>query len=247
LLNFSEHLLLENIGIADGKLVFHDTGDGAQSTKFGKRKFLPYVSKAKKFDGIPIYSAYKLSPHIGNKVLKSLKRKSDVEFKEHDYDFFIKKTAIYLASNTFGALNDVDVIVTPQTSSFIINDILEQIHEIKPNIKIIKETFKKVDISKLKVDYDTMPPSMAKRMKAILETSKKVGYLEIKKVPKQFLSFIHNFLKLDSSNIKPKYVDGQNVVVFDDLLGSGFTMKEMVNSIKTLSPNRVVGMTMFKT
>jgi len=259
-----EDQLSESISIVDGQLVFdyNDDQKKGTSTKFGKRKtkkgeIVVFNSSPEKFQGVTVYTVYKTAKKSAD-ILRALKKKNNINLTQKDYEQFLKRTAAFISGKTtgyldkesvIGLLNNVDVIVTPQTSSFLLKDILDQISSIKPHIKIIHEAFVKTNVDDIVIDYADFNVSDAvkNRMKQLMSEAKKQGYIEINKVPKTFLNYLSNVLNLNQTKVLQKYIDGQNVVIFDDILGSGFTMKEMILSMKMYSPNSIHGITLFKT
>lgn len=140
MLNFKD-FISESITIEDGVLVFDYNDKSTTGTKLGKHKFVPFSSAKKNFNGTIVKSVYQLDSDIGVKVLKSLKMKNDIKVQEESYKQFIKRTVIYLQSTTSGILKDIDVIVSPSSSSKFNDDVLDAIKEYIPSIKIIKGSF----------------------------------------------------------------------------------------------------------
>lgn len=111
-------------------------------------------------------------------------------------------------------------------------------------------SFIKNDVGKIVIDFSEFPNvtnKTKKSVESILKKAKVNGFLEVKNVPKMFLNYFSNVLKLDDMQINAKDITDKNVLIFDDLLGSGFTFTEMINNIKTFSPASVSGATIFKT
>jgi len=243
-------VIVESITIEDGVLTFNYNDKSAPSTKLGKHKFVPFSSAKKNFNGTVVKSIYQLDSDIGVKVLKSLKGKNDIKVQEESYKQFIKRTVIYLQSSTSGILKDIDVIVAPSSSSKFNDDVLDAIKEYQPSIKILKGSFIKNGVDKIVIDFSEFPnvtDKTKKSVQAILKKAQVNGFLEVKNVPKMFLNYFSNVLKLDDMKINTKDITDKNVLIFDDLLGSGFTFTEMINNIKTFSPASVSGVTIFKT
>lgn len=249
LLTFKDYLA-ERINIEDGALVFDYNDKSTSSTKLGKHKFIPYSSAKKNFNGVIVKSIFQLDQDIGVKVLKALKGKNDINVQEESYKQFIKRTVIYINSTTSGILKDIDVIVSPSSSSKFNDDVLDAIKEYQPSIKIIKSSFIKNDIDNIIIDFSQFPnvtDKTKKSVESILKKAKDNGFLEVKNVPKMFLNYFSNVLKLDDMKINAKDITDKNVLIFDDLLGSGFTFTEMINNIKIFSPVSISGVTIFKT
>jgi len=247
LLSF-ESWLNESINITDGKLVFdYGSKKGGLSTKLGKvtkdDKFTPKKSSSKKTGGYDVFSVYSIGKKTAT-ILKTLKKKTSIDMDREDYDRFLKRTAIFIAGKI---IKDVDVIVFPKSSSFLVQDLVEMISKIEPKIKIISDGFLKNDVDKIKINYHEYKVSDKTRraMENIIKKSKKQGYLEVKTVPKMFLNYISKVLIPNNSNIKLEYVDGKKVAVLDDVISSGFSFREMANSLKTFSPKEIIGISLW--
>jgi len=252
LLKFKSYMkeINEGIKISDNSIVFSDDG---QKTSFGKNKKLaPYVMKVNDIDEneYDIFSVYKRN--LGSKdfaeIVSAIKKKSDVNIDKETYEFFIKRTAIYLTSNISDIMKNVDVILMPPTSSFILDDIVKFISERKPNIKIIKDSFVKNSPNEIKIDYDhqKMTDSIKKELEDIISRATKSGVFQVKKVRKQNRKFLYNTMIMNNSKIKESYIYDKNVLILDDLLTSGFTIKQMMSAISLFNPKHISGSTIFK-
>lgn len=224
------------------KFDYNDKTKKELSTTFGKGKFVPYVAKGKQLMGNTVYSVYKYKDNY--KTLKALKKQNDVKMDDKQYDQFLNRTAMYLQAKIIP--KKTDVIITPQSSSFILDDLIDNLENRLPYIKFIKSGFTKNKIEDIKLDYKgyDIPSAIKDRMKKILERAKKTGYLEMKNVPKPYTKFVKNFL---GSDLKPKYIENKNIVVLDDMMASGFTFKAAFENILTYSPKTITGISLFKT
>jgi len=242
--------ITESVSIVDGKLQFdYANNKSGQSTKLGKSvgksKFLPRVSKSQTTEGYTVFSVYQMRKG-SSKIVKSLKKKTAIQMTREDYDHFITRTAIFIAGRI---LKKTDVVVTPSSTSFILDDILDKLVSINPKIKYIRETFHKNDANKIKIDYSKFEVSdkVKHMLEGILAKAKIEGFLEVKKIPKQFRKLVTNILIPDNSRLLPKYIDGKNVVVLDDVLSTGGSFVEMARYVENLSPKSVSGVSLFKT
>jgi len=247
--------LQEEITIIDGELSFAFNTNSKSSLvntnlgkSAGKKKFIPRQSKAKQFGGVTVFSVYSAAKG-SSVILKSIKKQSVAGVSKKEYDKFLTRTAIFMTSSKGGMLKDTDVIISPQTSSFLLSDLLDKIHQIRPKIKMIQEAFIKSNVDKIIIDYSNFDISdkVKASMIQLLKNAKQNGFIELKKIPKQFLKYISNVLNVDRMKVLPKYIDNKNVVIIDDVLASGFTMKEMIFAMKIFSPKSIHGITMFKT
>ena len=223
------------------KFDYNDKDKKELSTTFGKGKFQPYVSKGKNVLGYPVYSVYKYNDSY--KTLKALKRQNDVKMDNKEYDQFLNRTAFYLQAKVIP--KKTDVIITPQSSSFILDDLVDNLKNRLPHIKFIKSGFTKNKVEDIKLNYDDydIPDAIKDRMTKILDRAKKKGFLEIKTVPKPYVKFITDFLK---SDLKKSYIEDKNIVILDDMMASGFTLKAAIQNILTYSPKSITGISIFK-
>lgn len=160
-----------------------------------------------------------------------------------DYNQFLNRTAIYLQAKIIP--KNTDVVITPQSSSFILDNLIDNLKIRLPHIKFIKSGFTKNNIKDIKLDYDNYNVSQGIKdsMKKLLDRAKTKGYLEMKKVPKQYTKFVKNFL---GSDLRLKDIEGKNFVVLDDMMASGFTFKAAFENLLTYSPKTITGISLFK-
>jgi len=223
------------------KFNYNDQDKKDLSTTFGKGKFVPYMAKGKQLLGHIVYSVYKYKNNF--KTLKALKKQNNVKMDMKEYDQFLNRTSIYLQSKIIP--KKTDVIITPQSSSFILDDLIDNLEVRLPHIKFIKSGFTKNKIEDIKLNYEKydVPSAIKERMEKILIRAKKKGYLEMKNVPKPYTKFVKNFL---GSDLKPSHILGKNIVVIDDMMSSGFTFKAAFENLLTYSPETIIGISLFK-
>jgi len=231
--------------IHNNELIFNyqDYSKEKQSTKFGKdKKFTPFKTQNKMTFGYPVYSIYKFDKNV--EIIKAIKKQSMIKINPQDYEHFLKRSAIYI---TYKLLKNIDVIVAPQSSSFILYDLLEEIKKRNPHIKIITDAFKKNPIEKIEIDFENfnIDDKTKRNLERTLNKMKQQGYFELKKFPKRFTDLIKNVID-KTSNLKYKYIENKNIAIIDDFYGTGFTMKHMIEILKSFNPKNIIGITLFK-
>lgn len=220
-----------------------------QNTRLGKGKFIPYVAQGVSVNNKTIYSVYNKNVKTISEIIKTLKKQNKIDMNSSDYEHFIKRTAVYVTSESAGIMKNIDVILTPKSSSFIVQDLVDEIKKRKPDIKIITETFYKLPVEDIVIDYKNYDVSETVKtdMDKLIKKAKKEGFLELKKVKKIFLNYISNILCIDKLKIKQNYIENKNILLIDDVLSSGKTFQEMIRLIESFSPNEIRGLTIFKT
>jgi len=249
-LGFKEYLeltdLTEGISIQNGELIFdYKSKDGTLQSKLGKGKaFKPFRKKDSK-SGHFIYSVYNVKDLPNAPTLKAIK--SGVA-DTADYRYFLKRTSIFITSRIFKDIKP-DVVITPASTSYILNDLIDELKKITPQVKFLKEKFKKVlDPNKIVIDYNNpkITPAIIKGLEQIIKRGRREGYFQIKWAHKQFAPFISNFFDL-VDDYKWDKLNGQNVVLLDDVISSGTTFQDMLRIIGQYAPKSITGVTIFKT
>lgn len=241
--------ILEGITIDPSQqLKFNYSDPAGVSTRLGKNKFVPYLKKDKTLDGYSVYSVYSSGADTTTDVLKSIKKKSDIKVSDQDYNHFINRTAVFITSKIL-LPNKIDCIVTPRSSTNILNDLLKQIQARNPHIEFFPESFiKTVDLSKIEIDYDNpkISPGIIRSLTSILNKSMKTGNFEIKKALPQNRKFFRNFFEIVDPKIFAKF-QNKNICVIDDVLSSGTTLLEIMKTIASYNPTSVIGTSIYKT
>lgn len=240
--------LFDDISIAGDRLQF-DYGDKTGvSTRMGKKSFQPYLRKDKTLDGYSVYSVYSSSDENLTDVLLALKKKSYVKMDPADYQHFLRRTAIYITAKILRPLK-IDVVVTPRSSTNILNDLLAELQARNPHIEFLPESYvKTADISKIQVDrsHPAITDAIAKSLEAIIRAAQKSGKFEIKKALPQNRKFFKNFFEVVDPALTRKFIN-RNVCVFDDVLSSGTTVVQIMKDIAVYGPATVAGCVIFKT
>lgn len=232
-----------NIEIGKKKRTYKD--DTEIDLYFGKSKFEPYKTST---ENVNVFSVY--SSKGNTNILKAIKHLGDnnVDVKTSEYLQFIKRTSIYISSKILKNKN-IDYIVTPQSSSNILNDVLDDVSKMNPHIKILRENFKKiVDIDKIKIlkDHPKITPKIIKMLEKVISNAKSDGYFQIKNIKAvQFRKFVTGYMELIDS-YKYEKLKNKNILLLDDVYSSGTTIAEMINKLKMYEPNNIIGITLFK-
>jgi hypothetical protein len=243
--------LFEKIDLKGDQLVFDYNADveksGEASTKLGKGKeFNPFQKKISSTGKI-IYSVYNVkesTPVL--KAIKSFDSQNATNIK--DYQSFLKRTAIFISSRIFKEVKP-DVVITPKSSSNILNDIIKELQNISPHIIFLQEKFKKiVDPEQIKIDYDnpSITPKIIDRLENILRKAKRDGYFQLKAALPQNRKFLQNYFEL-IDDYKYEKIEGKNIILLDDVVSSGSTFDEMMRILEQYAPNEISGVTIFKT
>lgn len=251
--------LNESISIGgDGSLIvdYSDkSGDGDKfSTRMGKGKgkgkFTPYGATAS-VHGVPIEVVYSVSAtdkDTKNAILKTLKRQHpELTMGKDDYAEFINRTAMFMSSRIVKKFSP-DIIISPKSSSYMLNDIVDAIQARSPNIKVLREHFKKVDFVgeiEIKRDHPKITDEIIAMLEGALELGRKNGYFQMKKVKPQYRKFLSNIFELIDEYDYNK-LEGQRILVLDDIWTTGTTLSDMIDAIHLFAPSDIKGAAVLK-
>lgn len=248
--NYIQESIDEDLYVDGNKLVFgpaDDTVDAVTKTKFGKNRSLePYVMSGAKVAGVSVYSVHKAN---STEILKALKNKNEVIVDPKDYEIFVDRTATYLARVL--RQKGADVIITPTSSAPLLSDLTDAINKRVPHITFLKDSFQKISpdkIDNIKIRYDLpgMTPKIERGLKGVLSKARKDGYFEIKKVDKRFAKYLTGYFELTDTKLINK-LQNKRVVILDDVISSGATFSEIINTVQSAGPETLFGLTIFKT
>jgi phosphoribosylpyrophosphate synthetase len=243
--------LLEKIKVDNGSLVFDykDKGKGVSKTSigtsFGKSKLKPYAKSDSILNGKTVFSVYQSSG--ATEIMAALKGKNDINVDSEDYVHFINRTAIYL----YKVLQDkkIDIIMSPKSSSPLVDDLLDAVKERLPHIITYKAVFEKIPKEAIKDVYMEDDPRVTDKIRKSFEAIKKAaikkGYFAMVKIDPPFRRFVRGFFQ----EIDPKIVakcEDKNVALLDDVIASGTTISEMMRMIGAAGAKDVMGITIFK-
>jgi hypothetical protein len=252
-MDFKEFLDLNNIcegiSISGDQIIFDYKNKKGVSTKFGKAYFSPLKSKNQIYD-VNIYSVYKVKNEGQNvDILKTIKYHTykGIDVNNKDYQYFIKRTSIFMSSKILKDINP-EIIITPKSTSLILNDLLDQLKLIMPHVKFLSEKFQKViDPDKIIIDRNNpkITQEIINRIEGSIRRAKKEGYFQIKWIDVMFRKFVQNFFELidDYNYIK---IQDKNIVLIDDIYTSGTSLNEMIRILKQYSPSNLTAISIFK-
>lgn len=236
----------EGINIDNGELSFDYNSPTGQPTKFGKRKLEPFVSSNKEIRGNRVISIHLKKGDNFVNIVKALKRKNDITVDPEDYNYFIKRTAIY-ASRIIRQQN-TDAIVTVKSSHQLIDDLLSEIISRMPHLQTYPSSFiKQTNIQDIQItDDERISDKIRNSLQRVIDRAQESGSFEIKKIPPQYRKFITNVFQPSKPSILEKFKD-KNVCVLDDVFSSGFTIVQIIDQIQKYHPQSIYGLCIFKT
>lgn len=210
-------------------------------TSFGKGKdFKPF--KKEVIPGLISYSLYNAKGQEANKIMVAAKT---ADFKSGEIDEFLNRSAIY-ATRILRSL-DVDIIVTPISSSDLTKEFVKRIKE-RSNYDVFIDSFRKQpDISKVEIDYDNpkITPLIIKSMEDTLDRAKRRNNLSVKMFSPMHRKFIKNMFEITDPKLLAKFED-KNVIIIDDIMTSGTSAKNIYDVLITNNAKTVNILTIFK-
>lgn len=233
----------EGFDIIDNKLIFNapPSSDRSISSAFGKGKQLtPYTKKIS--DDLISYSLYQAKTTNATEILKAIK---SADYSNDDVKKFLKRSSIY-ATRILRDLN-VDVIVTPQSSSDLTKEFVKEIQS-RTNYEIIIDAFRKrIDLTKIEIDktHPKITPNIIKSMESTIRLAIRRGNLSIKMFAVPYRKFVKNMFEVTDEKIYKK-VENKNVIIIDDIMTSGTTTSNIYDILKINGANTVTALTIFK-
>jgi len=246
----------EGISIDNNTIVFdYNNNEVGIETRLGKTKInketkkkdrmIAFESKEKTLLGSTVYFLYKLNRELGY-IVKSIKDNKPYKIDARELDRFLTRSAIYANKNIKNF--DFDLIVYPNNASNLLSTFVDKISQ-RYNISKFKisPSIKKLDVSNIEINdpKSKLSDSNRKSIEKILKRVKNKGFLKLHDdVPKQFRSFIKNFISLDDKILD--IVDSKNILIIDDVYTTGSTIKELVRVLNERGASKVIGLTIFK-
>lgn len=241
----------EDFVVKDKKLHFDPNAEPKNvSTKFGKGKSLkPYVASSG-VDGVKIMSVYaRVKDHDKtelNDILTSLKGKGPYELDEGGYQQFIKRTAIYINKQLAG--EPIDLMLTIESKSSLARDLVKELKGMLSFdvVDISNAVQKNPNIDDISVSKDLKTTEgIEKYIEGLKAQASKNSYFKISDVGLSWLrQYIENWLMIPDS-VKEK-IKGKDVVLFDDYMTSGISMKYAIKLIKLADPKSIKAITILK-
>jgi len=246
-----QEILREDFKIQDNVLYFDPSHQGNINTSIGKKYFEPRITTFSGLDGAQVFSVYS-KPIVTNKeevknILNSLKGKGPYKVDPESYQRFIKRTAIYFYSIL--KAENIEVAITIQSAAGISKDLKDALLEMFPyknNILVFDEgVIKNPNFHEITIaDIPNVNPKTLAVLQKKLEKVKDSGYFKIQTFPAQFRKHILNWLRMQEG-IKSKIV-GKNVLLIDDFITSGTTLKEAIRMMQENGAANVMSITLIK-
>lgn len=249
--------LLESISVAGNQLRFAQQHSPFSSTKSEISTYPERRTYKTHLPGVdqPVYSLFNYhgSP-VTTKLLTSLKGKGPLEVRAVDLKNLIN-TAVTAAKPVVDVVKP-ETVIYPRSSSPLVKIFVDALAD-KYQLTSY-EGFTKRALDKLKGRdlIDTSSPEWekfsqefpkdARELEQALDRQVKTGQLELKKLYKPFVRFVRNFMEpTDVSKLIDALV-GKRVLVVDDVLSSGSTIRDMLRQASELEPKELAGLTIFK-
>lgn len=217
----------------------NDLLDDILTLRFPKNK----VSK-RKISGINLFYFYKTSKHNCPSVKKDflvwLKGKDN---KREEISNFIQRSLI--AFNSYSSFNNYDIVVFPPSNSILLKRIelfvkARHLYPVYSNDLFVKDT-SNIDISGLEelLEKD-IPDGFRKYVTSIIKYVRKNKTIELKKIPKMFLRYIHNFIVPNKKYQEMlNLIEDARVLVIDDYCFTGTTLIEVNKQLEKFNPKSI--------
>ena len=226
--------------IEEGRLRFFDNTKNINDSGFPSLgKIVPSMSKDS-VEGIETTILYELSGYSFDEFINVVRR-SDFVIQNKAYQTFLLDSA-KLVSKALD--DDVGLLIVPQNISYLLRDILDRMKHVRPGLKIIYESLRDFDLSKIQINYEkyNITENLKNKMEGIISDAKETGVFRFEEVPKQFKEEVNKGLNMDYRKVRPEYVYGQNVAVMDDALGENVDLQTMIRCIKLFAPAKIEAM-----
>lgn len=227
-----ENILQEGIYYNDTNFIFDFINDNKNhfiNLKFGN-KFVKVNNKN-------IFYSYRFKdntdPTIKKIFLRALKYKNETLILSNDYDKFLNKAVMGFFHNMS---KDIDIIIYPKSSSPLNFDIAKRIKDkLGYNTIIANDIIVKNNIENIKIDTSKISVKTAEKLLKIIVNRED---FQLKHIPPKFRHYFSNFLKFDD-NVQHTYYNKlrNNVLIVDDILTKGTTMRECELLARSLNPN----------
>lgn len=197
---------------------------------------------------IELYYSYKLNR---SKKYTKEERREFISFIKYDlktkkeYTKFISQACHGFKNNPNFNLEDIDVIVYPESSSSLNMDVVNSLKKMVKNKLILSDVVVKEYLENVQVDYDEMllfvePKEVNSLKKLIKKLKEESNIFSMKRIPTEYRKYVYNFLNFDnvSKEIMNRLYNGR-VLVVDDLATMGTTHGEINRIIEEYAPIEV--------
>jgi hypothetical protein len=231
----------------DGNVMYFDPNSEDFFKRMGKNKnFTPYETNL----GFgKVYSLYSVRDS-NNKEIKVADVKSilkgmhnSIVFDYDNYNQFLKRSIMYMSYII--QKHSTDIIMYPKSSRPLVKTLINLLKERLPS----SYDFTVYDESLIKtMDKAEIDPEIIKVLdpQTIRDIEKKISKpdFKIQTIPPQFRKSLINWVNID--NITDNKIEGKNIVIIDDFLTSGSTIRESMRKLLSYDAKTVTGFTLFK-
>jgi phosphoribosylpyrophosphate synthetase len=246
IVKISPETINEGVRLNDDNTYFFDFKEDKKDDILTLTYNKNYIT-SKKTNGIISYFSYKINKNIDKTIRFNLLThiKNDLN-KSNNYDYFLNKAVLGLFNNPNFEVNDIDLILIPESSSNLNLDLANKIKDKLPNTLFFKDIILKNEPENVLIDYNLLKEKKYKK-ETIFEIENMVkkatidGVFKIKKIAPKFRKYILNFLKIDITNrrLLNKLVNGK-VIVVDDIISEGTTFKEINRLVENYAPKEII-------
>jgi len=254
-------MLLEGIRYQDNQVVFDFKNDKADDAINLKLKHVGklgtfYTKQSTKVDA---YFSYSLKSKIDDETKKiirdAIKNKSNIN--QSDYELFLTKGILGLKKDIGSKFDEIDLILTPKSSSTLARDIAEKFKAKLPNAIIATDSIIKNSLDGIKVDVEgylngiTDKKELSKRksrLKSDWKDSTSSGEFKIKEVWPARRHLYSNYLIFKTGLDRKIFnaINNGTVLIIDDYLTSGQSFKEMFREINNHKPAQIIAYALIK-
>lgn len=207
-------------------------------------KFPDQGLRKRRVTGLELFYFYKASKTTHTKIktdfLVWAKQSSNARVEIQN---FVQRALVSL--NHYRNLNYYDIVIFPPSSSYLLKRIEKFLRERHVGILFSSELLVKdssnIDYSELEeMLQKDISPGFRKYIEGALKVIKRSGTLQIKKIPKPFVKFVHNFI-VPNPEIKRirNFIEDSKVLVIDDYCFSGTTLKEVNLQLSKFNPKLI--------
>jgi len=190
-------------------------------------------------------------------IIKSIKGSGPYKIKDEDYQRILTDAAAVLIRGLEKEgikLSEIDLIITPQSGSSLVTDLVKSITERLSGMEISIESVGDLIQKETDPNLVRMKPLPAKTSKkSIVDIARKIrkwreeGHVNMKDLSGysgRFRKYLINHLFIDM-----KYKDmirDKSILIIDDILTSGSTLEESAAILRDFGARKVVGLTLIK-
>jgi hypothetical protein len=206
------------------------------------------------------YYGYKINPSfkeekIKQDFLQSLKNLSTNKISLQDYELLLTKAVVGL--NRVVPINEFDIIIIPESSSPLVYDLALRVKNKAPNTVLAKDALVKNALDNIHIDYDKYlstakdekdKEKRKKQLEVDFKRATESGTFKIKKVFTQRRGLFSNYLVVNSEAHRAIFnkIQGGKVLLIDDIITSGATIKEMLREIGSYAPEEIIIFSLIK-